>query len=355
MNLLRFILIFLFITTFHISLLKGEDVQNQNEKIDENTTKAKLHFEKGISYYEKKNWDLALEEFTKAFSLKPHWKIRYNIGLCYKQLGLWTQSMTQLTLMLEEGGDEIPLKQAEKVMKVISEMQEKVGFLTLEGNIEKAQVKVDGKLIEEFTKEKGIFLNPGEHRITIVAGEEIADEFDVVIVGGQKKSITVKIDESLFKKKKQPERILVPVPVVQPKTKKYKPPSWNILTGSILAAFAFASLAGGTAAGIYALKQKENRDSIYEDYMKKYNEGRLIPGEWELTKKELDSYYDKSQKSSLACNILLGIGGGLAITSTIIFLSKKIGKKEKKNKNGLAAETKIMWAISPDFYLVLLF
>jgi hypothetical protein len=309
---------------------------------------AKLYFDKGVEYYGNKEWDLALEEFKNAFTLKPHWKIRYNIGLCYKQLKLWAQAMTELTLMLEEGSEEISPTQAKKVEDVIADLENKVAYLTLEGNIEKTEVYVDGKPIIGLALGGVLFLNPGEHRITVLVGEKVADETDIVVMGGQKKVLPVKIDENLLKEKElkpvvKPEHEGEIEKATKEKKKHKKPRRWNVIAGSVLVSLGAAALAGGGAAGIYALKQKQKRDEVFDDYMRQYNNGTATPAIWEATTAELRSYYDNAKASALASDILLAAGGGLVLTSLIVFLAPK----EKKPPANSAPPHPISFNVMP--------
>jgi hypothetical protein len=197
-------------------------------------------------------------------------------------------------------------------------------------------VYVDGKPIIGLALGGVLFLNPGEHRITVLVGEKVADETDIVVMGGQKKVLPVKIDESLLKEKElkpvvKPENEGEIEKAAKEKKKHKKPRRWNVIAGSVLVSLGVAALAGGGAAGIYALMQKRKRDEVYDDYMRQYNNGTATLEIWEAAAAEMDGYYDEAKPSALACDILLAVGGGLVLTSLIVFLAPKEKKQPAKS------------------------
>jgi tetratricopeptide (TPR) repeat protein len=48
--------------------------------------KAKVHFEKGVELFKNDDYEAALVEFKAAYRAKPHYAVRYNIGICLYEL-----------------------------------------------------------------------------------------------------------------------------------------------------------------------------------------------------------------------------------------------------------------------------
>jgi tetratricopeptide (TPR) repeat protein len=74
---------------------------------EDDKKKAKKLFSEGVSYFGAGKHAQALEAFQKSYKLRPHWAIRYNLGLCYKELGMYTKAKEEFLDFLEEGGKEV--------------------------------------------------------------------------------------------------------------------------------------------------------------------------------------------------------------------------------------------------------
>jgi tetratricopeptide (TPR) repeat protein len=55
-------------------------------RADDAQKAAKLHFNAGVKLYKDDDFTGALAEFLKAFELKPHFAVLYNIANCQKNL-----------------------------------------------------------------------------------------------------------------------------------------------------------------------------------------------------------------------------------------------------------------------------
>jgi tetratricopeptide (TPR) repeat protein len=277
---------------------------------------ARAGFEKGIAHYKAGAYDDALKEFKEAFDAKPHWKIRYNIGLCYYKLGLWTQAMTELTLMLEEGVDKVSAQQAKKVQAVIDVLAGKVAKLTLKGDFEGAEIIIDGEPVLGLADGSSLFLNPGEHRVDASVSGALAFSESVLITGGQVKVVKIKLKPQKIPKAEKEE----PKPVVKTPAKKKDMKKMKIVAGAILAAAAGAALAGGGGAGLAALLEKQKQEDVRADYMLKYEQDEAEESDYQKAKRDMDRAYGRAQDEALASTILFAVAGALALGSLIAFV-----------------------------------
>jgi len=294
---------------------------------------AKIRFNKGVEYFNQENWEQALREFQKSFSITPHWKIRYNIGLCYLKLEFWAQAITEMTLMIEEGGPNVPPKQLGQLKKMIASLEPKVGTLTLKGELEGVEVDVDGKPIIGLAEGGVLFLNPGEHRVEVSLGDTIVISEDVALTGGQEKVLEVKVPEQNFitvKEKPKPQPAAGQSPAAgHPKKPARHALSAPMIAGIALAAAAGAVLIGGGGAGINAILEQQKQKKAYDDYM----DGKTTDREAAID--DITRHYDGARTSALASTILFSIGGALAVGSLVAFIYPKIKKEKPAASSGL--------------------
>src|SRR6188472_1241163 len=68
---------------------------------------AHAHFEAGASYMDTGDYELAIQEFERAYSFSPRAGLLYNIYVGHERLGHLDQAVEYLERYLNEGGDEI--------------------------------------------------------------------------------------------------------------------------------------------------------------------------------------------------------------------------------------------------------
>jgi hypothetical protein len=295
---------------------------------------AKVRFNKGVAYFNQENWEQALREFQKSFAITPHWKIRYNIGLCYLKLEFWAQAITEMTLMIEEGGANVPPKQLGQVKKMIASLEPKVGTLTLKGELEGVEVDVDGKPIIGLAEGGVLFLNPGEHRVEVTLGDTLVISEDVALTGGQEKVLEVTVPEQnliTVKEKPRPKPEAGKEPMAEPPTKKPRSLALStpMIVGIALASAAGAVLVGWGGAGIHAILEQKKQTKAYNDYM----DGKTTDREAAID--DITRHYDRARASALAATILLSIGGALAAGSIVAFIYPKLRKEKPAASSGL--------------------
>jgi hypothetical protein len=86
-------------------------------------------FKNGSAYYNQSQFKEALDEFNKAYKLKPAWKILYNIGQCSASLKEWGAALDAFRSYLSAGLDEIDLERRRQVEQDIDSFKKLVGYL----------------------------------------------------------------------------------------------------------------------------------------------------------------------------------------------------------------------------------
>ena len=67
----------------------------------EKTRKAKAHYKQGQDYYAAEAWDLAIEEYKKAYDLLPLPAFQFNIAQAYRLKGDKKQALEHYRMYLE--------------------------------------------------------------------------------------------------------------------------------------------------------------------------------------------------------------------------------------------------------------
>ncbi|MCP4675994.1 MAG: tetratricopeptide repeat protein [Deltaproteobacteria bacterium] len=183
----------------------GEDVETQ----------ARAAFNQGVGFYKAEQHEEALTEFQKAYSLKPNWKILYNIGQCHavlKQYGLAIDAFEQY---LAEGGDDVDTERRDTLLAELDRLRKMVGTVMLDGP-DGVEVYVDGTKRVVTPVAAGILIQAGVvHEFRFVKdGEELGTKNERVR-GGM--SLTLKIP------KPEPKPAPVPAPVVVPEEQTEEP------------------------------------------------------------------------------------------------------------------------------------
>jgi tetratricopeptide (TPR) repeat protein len=111
---------------------------------DSKKEEAKKHFELGKAYYKQSEYDKAIDEFQKAYSLYPHSVILYNIAQAYEK----------------EGNIPMALRFFREYLRASPNAEDKNIILISIQNLEK-------KLQEKGIQQVGIYSTPSEAEVAI--------------------------------------------------------------------------------------------------------------------------------------------------------------------------------------------
>ncbi len=183
----------------------GEDIE----------TIARSAFTQGVALYNAEQYKEALDEFQKAYSLKPKWKILYNIGQCHAVLKQYGLAIDDFEQYLAEGGDDVGTERRDTLLAELDRLRKMVGTVMLDGP-DGVEVHVDGTKRVVTPVAAGILVQAGVvHEFRFVKdGEELGTRKERVR-GGM--SLTLKIP------KPEPEPAPAPAPVVVPKEEVEEP------------------------------------------------------------------------------------------------------------------------------------
>jgi len=104
---------------------------------------ASTRFRSGVAFYNDKDFQAALVEFKRAYELAPNYKVLFNLGQTSRELDDYATALSAFEQYLREGGNEILPARRKDVRSFIDELKKKVGTITVETNVEGAEILVD--------------------------------------------------------------------------------------------------------------------------------------------------------------------------------------------------------------------
>jgi hypothetical protein len=317
---------------------------------DINVEESKKHFDGGVELFKKEKFRDALDEFDKAYSLRPHWNILYNIGLCHLKLGENAKALMTLLKFMEKGGEKIQPKTVTVVESFIQDLMADVGIIRFEGNLTNAEVVVDGEPCPDAALNMYIYVDPGKRYVRVSKLGNVVFEDRITIAKGEEVKINIETAALIPEEPVTPvepevgpgpgEEVIGPgtgkqpvVPTAHPVAKK-KPHGLKA-AGWTLAALSVGLLAGYAAAGSVVLAEKDKM----RDAEKKWNDGDRNTCQstgnctdlQKAAEDAQDEHYDKAVNAKLAANLLFAVGLCAAATSIALFIvAAEKKKKEKK-------------------------
>jgi tetratricopeptide (TPR) repeat protein len=171
----------------------------QPDKVKEATTR----FERGLALYDDSDFDAALVEFNRAYSLSPTYKILYNIGKIERVKNDYSSALAHFQRYLAEGGSEVPAERREEVEKEVGVLKERVAELSIKANVDGAAVyiddipvcgarMVDPNCVGTTPLRAPVLVNPGTRKVTAIKRGYQNAQAQLTLAGGDKN--IVKLD-----------------------------------------------------------------------------------------------------------------------------------------------------------------
>jgi len=217
---------------------------------DEESEAAKIFFNKGVKLYKSDDFTGALVEFQKAYGVKEHYSVLYNIAQCLKGLERYSEALETFEQYLEEGGDEIEEERQEEVQGYVSGLYDVLSQLTLVVDQEEALIFLDGEKYGLTPHPAIIFLDAGSHTVRIEKDGFEPFEQELLLSRGEQFTLQVPLARV--------EEEGTPVPAKE--REKIGPVPFYVLAG-----LTGALAVGFAVTGGLAIKKKKDFESCYRD------------------------------------------------------------------------------------------
>jgi len=278
------------------------------EVSEENKAKSKELFTKGIELFKNGKHAQALESFKASYEARPHWKLHLNIGLCYKELSMYTEAKAELQLFIDEGKDQVDKASLETVNNELEALAGIIAVLDIEVTNEGAVIKLDGKEEGVAPLTEPLDVNPGSHVLDVQLENHKPYHEEFLLSKGEKKEISVTLERVVV----EVGSVTGPAPVEEEATRgKGAPAFWA------MGALALALGGGAIATGVLALQKKQDLDKLDKDQDDLYASGGYSEDVHRDYLKERRGIQDDGKLFGYLTTGLMA-GAGAALVATVV-------------------------------------
>ena len=143
---------------------------------------ARAHYNRGIDSVGRREYRAAATELERAYQLAPTYKILYNIGLAYDELGSYPAALRALERYLAEGASLAPAQQKAEAERRVAVLRARVGRVDVR-RAAGATIAIDGAVVGTTPLAEPLVVVAGEHEIVATA-EGVAPVRKVIDVAG---------------------------------------------------------------------------------------------------------------------------------------------------------------------------
>lgn len=152
---------------------------------------AGTRYQRGIALYKDGDYGAALAEFRAAYRALPSWEVLYNIGLCERRLYKYGDAVKNLESYLSQGGARVPKDRREAVARELSEIRALTAEVTVTVTGEPADVTIDGEPVGSSPFKEPFLLGPGKKLFRATREGELPAEKVEEIVSGTKVAVVL--------------------------------------------------------------------------------------------------------------------------------------------------------------------
>jgi len=262
------------------------------------TAAASKRFRRGVKLYNDGDYVAALVEFKRAYELKPHYRVLYNLGQTNRGLKDYAAALQAYEQYLEEGGKKLGVKRRNEVEGYVEELTNQVGTLTITTNVDGAEIQIDDVVVGLSPLDEPIVVNVGRRRVVAsLTGHAPARK--VIEVGGTDE-LEVELELADLEADR-PDPSPSPTPPDQPPPEP-GPPIPAIVAASVTGASAIVT---GVLGGL-ALSARSDLDDALAAY----------PG----NPATIQDAQDRTAGLALATDVMIGVTAAAAVATVVLFV-----------------------------------
>jgi len=273
-------------------------------------TAMELHKD-GVRLFKADRYEQASQKFQQAYKLRPTWKLFYNIGQCEAAAKRYGLALESFEKYLVEGGDDVPTERRDYVSSEIRRIQPLVGVLEVEAP-PGTTVLIDEEPRVTLPTMGPIRVAAGTHIVGLVKDDGLLLGKEIKMVGGMTVTISVATPKKATAKTDPEATTSASAPKTETEDKK---PSWMWTIGWIGLSVGAAGAIGGGITGGMAL----NKSNAFKEECT----GKSCPPEQEQVK-------DNANSLATVTNILLPVGGTLAVAGAVLLILGRPDKEDHK-------------------------
>lgn len=155
--------------------------------------RAELMYDQGTAAFEAGDYQLALNKMSRAFELSRSYLTAAGLGQVELHLGRHRDAAEHLDYSLRHFPTTADARARRQVMDGLAEARRHTFALSVAASVPGAIVKLDGQLIGKTPIDHDLYVQPGEHRLTVEASGFETFEQTLFAPAGGKKSLAVEL------------------------------------------------------------------------------------------------------------------------------------------------------------------
>lgn len=145
---------------------------------------ARASFARAVTLYADSDFEAALVEFQRSYTLSQNPNLLYNLGAVYESLGRFVEARDALVAYRSRGARAAVTARSAELTARLARLAERIGTLHVTVSAPGLRVFVDGREISEERARAGVAVSAGRRRVRIEAPRHVAREVDLDVVGG---------------------------------------------------------------------------------------------------------------------------------------------------------------------------
>jgi hypothetical protein len=153
---------------------------------------ASRHFKLGVDLYGEGKFSEALVEFQRAYELRPHPSVLYNIAATYRELSYYSESIEFFERFLGEGKGVAKKDLIKKAQAELDELRARVGSIVVEapGGV---TLLLDGKEVGAAPLPRPLVVAPGDHPLEARAEDGRVVKKTVRVTAGDETRVALEL------------------------------------------------------------------------------------------------------------------------------------------------------------------
>lgn len=284
-------------------------------------------FKTGIEHFNKSRYEEAVRDFRKANELHPSWKILFNIGQCEAALKRFGLAIEAFEGYVGEGGDDVPSARRDEVISELERLRAMVGVVKINGPYN-LDIYVDGIHRGKTPISAGIMVSAGvPHEFRIMDGDVEWLVQTETARGGIALTIDVPASPNSDTGKKSGTK-------ATGESDGEDGASGLKIGGWVAVGVGAGALVGGVVSLVMAKKADDD-----------WVASCTVTGCSDTAAR------DKRDKLNPVGGVLLGVGGALVVTGTVLLIVDAVkGKKEESGE----VDVSLLPSAGPEFSGVML-
>ena len=235
-----------FLLSFAAALLGGPFAQadDRDKPAEKGAEDASERFRAGVAFYKNRDYGAAPGGFKRAYELEPNYRVLFNLGQTSQELNDYASALRAFRQYLSEGGKEIDAARKKKVVSWIEDLEKKVATVTIETNVEGAEILVDDVVVGSAPLGEAVIVNAGRRKIAANAKGHVPTQRVIDVAGTDETTVTLEL--VAIERDRPPPPPLPPPPTPTPSEPEIPVAAWVVL-GLTGASAITTALVGGLA------------------------------------------------------------------------------------------------------------